>query len=347
MPGPQLPSVGRLATSFYRDLLRDIRTEPGVTAAGATRGLPTGVSSNGAYTIEGRPDTRPLAERPTAVFSVVTPDFFHTLRIPLRRGRDFDDRDVLEAPMVTIVNDVFAPAVFGDTDPIGQRVEVGFDRPGYMTIVGVVGDIRTAGPERAPQPEIYMPYEQHPGPSTALTLVIRTENANLGALAATLTRLIRARNRDVPVVADTMDGVLTQATATPRFRTYVLATFAIVALLLAIAGVYGVMAFNVSQRVGEIGVRLAVGATPGDVLTLILAQGATLVAAGIVVGLALSLALSRFVTAFLFGSTAVDPFVLGSPSRERGPRGGGPAPRPARRAASGVASTRSGPHSYA
>jgi ABC-type antimicrobial peptide transport system permease subunit len=233
------------------------------------------------------------------------------MRIPLRRGRDFTSGDTFEAAMVTVVNEAFARAAFGGDDPIGQRVHVGFDRDGDMTIVGVVADIRTAGPERPPEPEIFMPYEQHPGPSTGLTLVVRSDTADLDALAATITRLIRARNPQVPVVAETMNGVLAQATATPRFRTYVLIAFASVALLLALTGVYGVMAFNVSQRVAEIGLRMALGATPRNIVGLVVGHGSTVIAAGVAAGLALSLALSRLMNSFLFEVAPRDPLLLG------------------------------------
>jgi ABC-type antimicrobial peptide transport system permease subunit len=180
-----------------------------------------------------------------------------------------------------------------------------------MTIVGVVSDIRTAGPARPAQPEIYMPYEQHPGPATALNLVVRTAAADPSSLGDTIGRKIRERNPDVPVRATTMEGTLETASATPRFRTFLLVTFAGVALLLALAGVYGVMAYSVSQRVPELGVRIALGATPGHILGLVVGQGARLALIGLGAGIALSLLAGRLLQGLLFGVTPRDPLMLG------------------------------------
>ena len=154
-----------------------------------------------------------------------------------------------------------------------------------------------------------MPYQQHQGPATALNIVIRATGDPL-ALGATATRRIRERNPEVPVRVETMDATMATATATPRFRTVLLVVFAVVALILAIAGVYGVMAYTVNQRVPEIGLRVALGASPADVMKLVLSEGAMLVVIGLAVGAALSFAGARFISGLLFGVSARDPIVF-------------------------------------
>ncbi len=299
------------ATAFYRDLLPALRAVPGVTAAGAVTSLPTSIRSNGGYWLEGGPgpDEQGVSS-PQALFIVSTPDYFRALRIPIRRGRDFNDGDRREAPFVAIVNEALVRASYPNQDPIGRRIRCGLDTLDYMTIVGIVADVRTAGPSRDPQPEIYMPYEQHPGPATALNIVARTETGDPLALVSTMTRMIRDRNPDVPVRATTMEVTLETASATPRFRTFLLVVFAAVALLLALAGVYGVMAYTVSQRLPELGVRVALGATPEHVMRLILGYGARLAGAGLVIGLALSLTAGRLLQGLLFNVAPRDPLML-------------------------------------
>ena len=300
------------ATAFYRDLLADLRALPGISAIGGVTSLPTVVRSNGGYAIEGEPTLQQTGVRsPQALFNVVTPDYFRTLRVPFRGGRDFNDGDRRDAPFVAIINESLARASLPGRDPIGRRIQCGLDSLEFMTIVGVVADVRTAGPSRPTQPEIYMPYEQHPGPATALNLVARTEAADPLALADTIGRKIRERNSDVPIRASTMEGTIEVASAAPRFRTFLLVVFAGVALLLALAGVYGVMAYTVSQRVPELGVRIALGATPENIMTLIVGQGAKLAGAGLVIGLGLSLLAGRALQGLLFGVTPRDPLILG------------------------------------
>jgi predicted permease len=299
------------ATAFYRDLLEHVRVVPGVSAASAVTSLPTAVRSNGSYGIEGRIDFFEAGVRaPQALFTVVTPDYFRTLGVPIRNGRDFNDGDRRDAPFVAIINESLARASFPGEDPIGRRIQCGLDSLEFMTIVGVVADIRTAGPTRPAQPEIYMPYEQHPGPATALNLVIRTERGDPQQLADVITRTIRERNPDVPVKVTTMEATIGTAAATPRFRTFLLVTLAAIALLLAIAGVYAVMAYSVTQRLPELGVRVALGATPGSILALVLKSGAGLAAAGIALGLGFSLLLGRVLGSLLFGVTARDPVMF-------------------------------------
>jgi predicted permease len=299
------------ATDFYRDLLADLRSLPGIVAIGGVTSLPSAVRSNGGYSIDTARDIRQTGMRsPQAIFNVVTPDYFRALRIPLRSGRDFSDGDRRGATLVAIINESLARVAFPTQDPIGRQIQCGLDTLEFMTIVGVVADIRTSGPAEAVQPEIFMPFEQHPGPATALNLVARTEMADPLVLAETISRKIRERNPDVPIRTTTMEGTLQTAVATPRFRTFLLVAFASVALLLALAGVYGVMAYTVSQRLPELGVRVALGATPRSIMALIVGAGARLAGAGLAIGIGLSLLAGRLLQGLLFGVNPRDPATL-------------------------------------
>lgn len=300
------------ATAFYRDLLPQIRALPGVSSAAGVTSLPTQVASNGGYWLEGGPTFQQLgiAKSPQAVFNVVTPDYFRTMGIPMRTGRDFTDADTRDATRVAIINETLARTSFAGADPIGRRIQCGLDSLDFMTIVAVVGDVRMWGPQRPAQAEIFMPYEQHPGPASSLNLIARTDLPDPLILADTARRTISQRNPDVPTRASTMEATLETASATPRFQTFLLVVFAAVALLLALAGVYGVMAYSVSQRVPELGVRIALGATPENIRRLVFAQGAKLAGTGLAIGIGLALASGRLLRGFLFGVTPADPRVL-------------------------------------
>ena len=234
--------------------------------------------------------------------------------MPLARGRDFTDGDRLEAPFVAIINEQLARDAFPGVDPIGRTIRCGLDTLEPMTIVGIVKNVRTRGPNRAVQAEIFMPYEQHQGPATSLNIVMRTDAAEPLTIGAAAARRIRARTPEVPVRIETMEMTLANASATPRFRTVLLVVFAAVALVLSIAGVYGVMAYTVNQRVPEIGLRVALGASPSDVMQLVLREGALLVVIGLVVGAVLSFAGARFISGLLFGVSARDPVVFAAVS---------------------------------
>jgi putative ABC transport system permease protein len=298
------------ATAFYRDLLAELRATPAVSAVAAVTRVPTAGGPNGSYLIKGIGPQEFATGLPQALFTVATPDYFRTMHIPLRLGRDFNDGDVLTAPFVAIVNESLVKLSFGGINPIGQRIQCGLDSLEFMTIVGVVADIKTEGPSRPAQPELYMPFEQHPGPSSALALVARTDAADPLAMADTMRRKIQQRNPDVPVRAEAMTMTLETAAAGPRFRTFLFGAFAVVALLLAVAGVYGVMAYTVSQRVSEIGLRVALGASPTNVLRLVMTHGARLTLLGLALGVGLALLGARFLSGFLFGVQPHDPLVL-------------------------------------
>ena len=303
------------AARFYRELLEDVGTLPGVASVSAVRGLPGRASSQGAYGVEGGPnfrDSRGLAALPQALFNVVAPDYFRTLRVPIRRGRDFTDGDGRGAPLVAVVNESFVRATFPDQDPLGRRIQAGLDTLEFMTIVGVVADIHSEGPTAPVQPEIFMPYQQHPGPAATLNIVARVETGDPLAVGETIRGRVARLNSDVPVRATTMESTLATAVETPWFRTALIVVFASVALVLALAGIYGLMTYTVTQRVPELGVRIALGASPGNILRLVLGQAALLAGIGLVLGIGLSLAAGRLLEGLLFGVAPREPWVFAS-----------------------------------
>lgn len=295
----------RRATRFYKDLLSDLAALPGVSAVGATRTPPGTPGSNGTYFIDHLPSDFG-AVKTQAVFSVVTPGAMAALGIPLKRGRDFTDADVYDAPFTAIINEALARRSFPGEDPLGHLIYCGLDSLKPMKIVGVVGDIRQYGPAAEPSPEIVMPYQQHPNTATALNILVRTP-ADSGALWGPIQRRVRARSAEVPVKFTSMQSLLSENTAAPRFRTLLLGLFAAIAVCLAMAGVYGVVAYAVGQRAGEIGLRMALGANTGDVLRLILRQGMALTGIGLAIGLIAAAAAARLLASMLFGVKASDP----------------------------------------
>jgi putative ABC transport system permease protein len=301
----------RRATSTYEALLPRLASLPGVAAVAGVSGLPgTPSHSNGGYWLEGGPGPEVAGvQAPQAVFTVVTPDYFRTMAIPVRSGRDFSARDGFDAPFVAIVNEALALQAFPGVDPIGRQIMCGLDSLKFMTIVGVTGNVREYDPSVAPLPEIYMPYRQHPFYGSSLTLVARTSGEPL-ALAHAFRDTIRTADPDVPVRATTMTETVSASVATPRFRTLLVGTFALLALALAIAGVYGVMAYAVSRRRAEIGVRMAMGAASGDILRLVMGQGLRLALTGIAIGCALAYGVARLLQGMLFAVAPADPVVF-------------------------------------
>ncbi len=292
---------------FYNSLIADVRGIPGVSAASATRATPGGVYSDGGYWIDNLPAPSERTIRaPQAVFSVIGPGTFDTLGIPLKAGRDLSDADTNDAAYVAVINESLAKKSFPGQDPIGRSVFCGLDSMKPMKIVGIAGDVRQYGPASKPEPEIFMPYQQHPGYATELNLIART-SADPLALSETLRRKIHDHSADVPVKFTTMEASLSQGMAAPRFRTLLLGILAGLAVCLAMAGVYGVMAYVVGQRLNEIGLRMALGASSGDVLRLVLGQAMTLAGIGLAIGLAGAVGATRLLSSLLFEVKATDP----------------------------------------
>jgi putative ABC transport system permease protein len=304
VPASDLGSARR-ATLFYQQALAQISTIPGVLNVGATRSLPGHTGSDGGYFIDHLPQSMSVTV-PQAVLSVTAPGTFATLGIPLEHGRDFNDSDTFDAPFVAIVSQALVKKSFAGQDPTGRVIFCGLDSDKPMRIVGVVGNIRQYGPAHEPSPEIYMPYQQHPLPATDLSILVRTSYEPT-ALSATLREQVHKISPDVPVKFTTMEDSVTENVAAPRFRTLLLGVFAALAVCLSMAGVYGVMSYVVGQRVNEIGLRMALGASPSDVLRLVMRQSLLLTAVGVVIGLAGAAAVTQLLSSMLFGVKASDP----------------------------------------
>lgn len=302
------PEQERQAVQFYSSLLQQGSTTPGVEAIAASTALPNdlGNGSNGTFWIEGRPDPAPGDySSQNAGFMAVTPGYFHILGIPVVRGRDFSDRDQPDALQTCVINQALARKFFPGEDPIGHRIKTGYDslNPPFMTIVGVVGDVRQDSLDQPPLPYIYMPYMQHPGPATGLKVLFRGNESVAPSLATVAHHL----NPEIAIGFNPLTDLLDQSFAPSRFRSGLLALFAGLALLLALAGLYGVMSYTVAQRRGEIGVRMAMGAQRAQVVRLILAQGLWLVLPGIVIGAAFALATGKLFVSLVYGVKPSDP----------------------------------------
>jgi predicted permease len=295
----------RSATRFFKELLAEIGTLPGVLNVGATMAAPPNTASNGGYWIDFLPKELSVSA-PQAVFSVVAPQTFETLGIPLEKGRDFNDSDTYDSPFSAIINVALANAAFPGQDPIGHSIYCGLDSMNPMRIVGVVGNIRQDGPARPASAEIFMPYQQHPEPASDLSVLVRT-SLEPTALSGAIREQVRKLSTDVPVKFTTIEASLTENVAAPRFRTLLLGILAALAVCLSMAGVYGVMSYVVGQRANEIGLRMALGASPADVLRLVMRQSITLTAIGIIIGLAGAAAVTQLLTSMLFGVKPSDP----------------------------------------
>lgn len=306
---PAPPSAGIARTrQFFKDMLAQVATLPGVLTAGATMAPPGYVDSTGAYVVDQLPAQPDWSRAPSVVLSVVAPRTFAALGIPLKSGRDFSNSDTLDRPFVAVVNEVLVRKSFPNQNPLGRTIFCPFDSLNGMKIIGVVGDVRQRGPEREPMPECYMPYGQHAFNGATLSLVVRTVG-DPNALAQTLRRLAHVSNPDTPMKFTTLEDMLSNNVAAPRFRTILFTVFAGLAVCLAMAGVYGILAFTVGQRSSEVGLRIALGATTGSVVRLVLGQGLALACMGLGLGLAGSIAATRLLTSMLFQVQPNDPLV--------------------------------------
>ncbi len=301
---------------FYRQLMDKLRSAPGVL--GVAAGAPMPLSNSDfhiSFRIEGHPV--PPSQEPSADVSIVTPGYFKTLGIPLIAGREFTERDDDRAPAVIIVNQAFAKRFFPDGNPIGKRIRPGFGSEAFPAtmreIVGVVGDVKQRGLAVEAVPTYYTTYRQ--GLITSLVVCVRTAGDPLSVIGPVRSD-VASLDPQVPVYdLWTMDYRISQSVAKPRFNAYLLSFFAALALMLTAVGLYGVMGYTVAQGTREIGLRMALGASRGDVSRMVLLQGLRLTAAGLLIGLIGAVIVTSTVSSFtrqLFGTRAFDGLTLAS-----------------------------------
>jgi putative ABC transport system permease protein len=300
--------------AFFADALARVQALPGVASASYINHLPIAGDVWGfPFTIDGQPRPRP-GEAPTATYRVVFPGYFHTMRIPIVRGRDIGASDREGAPGVVVVNEYMAARHWPHDDALGKRIAV----DGSMfTIVGIVkNDVRDSW-SAPPEEEMFLPFYQQPayvngaGPRAPMTLVARVAcrraECDAGAIAPAIEAAVRGADPNVPISAvQTMSSVVAGATAESRFYLTLLGAFASIAVLLAGVGVYGVMSYSVSRRTREIGLRIALGAEPNALLRGIVRQGVALAATGACAGVVAALLLTRLMSGLLYGVTPTD-----------------------------------------
>jgi putative ABC transport system permease protein len=290
-------------TAFLQQVLERLKALPGVEVAGATHRLPLRGNSGMGYQIEGRPASAP-GGRDRVNFRSVTPDYFRTIGTALVAGRTFTEEESWQRSNAVIINQKFQRLHWPDENPLGKRIRLGgVDPP--LTVVGITADVKESGLGVDTEPSVYVPYVRMP--AQQMTLVLRTgsEPLSLAAAASAGVRQIDAEQAVSGI--STLENLVSETVAQPRFNTWLLALFALLAVLLAAVGIYGVMAYAVAQRTQEIGLRMALGAQPRDVVKLVIGQGMKLVAFGVALGLLAALGLTRWLKTLLFSVEVTDP----------------------------------------
>jgi putative ABC transport system permease protein len=294
---------------FFGELLERAQSIPGVQSIGAISQLPlSGYSMLGRFAIEGQPEPEPGKGKPIPI-GIVTPGYFRTMQIRLNEGRLFDERDAEKMPDVAIVNESMAKKFWPGQNAIGKKIGALCNEGEVCrTVVGVVGDIRHEGLGEEAQPEIYVPHRQVVLPN--MSLVVRTSGNPLTIVPA-MRNAVRALDKDQPVaLVQTLDEHISASVLQPRLLTTLLSAFAVLGLVLAAVGVYAMMSYSVSQRRGEIGIRIALGAMRADILRLVVGQAALLVTISLAIGLAAALGATRLLRSLLYEIGIWDPLTF-------------------------------------
>jgi len=309
LPRSRYPDNHRIAV-LEGELVESLRGRAGVQSSGFTTYIPLGDSDNEwSFVIESRPPL-PVGTFNIAKYRPVSAGYFQAIGIPLLRGRSFTSADTAAAPWVVVINDSMAREYWPSENPIGQRLKASGGQPTWRTVIGVVGDVLHEGLDGTAKAEMYLPVDQAMNIESEPTIVVRT-SVDAGAAAGELRAAVSAIDPAIAVDRiETMQQLVSGSVAPPRFRTMILAAFSLLALVMAAIGIYGVMNYLVIQRTREFGIRLSLGATPTNVLRLVLGRAATLIGAGTCVGLVGSVLLVRLITKLLFGTAPLDPLTF-------------------------------------
>jgi putative ABC transport system permease protein len=310
LTGPLEATTDAEIVAFQDRLLERVRALPGVDAAALVSQVPLGGNGDSyGFHVEGRMQANP-AEDPSVERYSVTPDYFRAMGVPIVRGRGFTAEDRADSPAVMMVSEATARSLFLGRDPIGERVRIGpHDEGPWRTIVGIAGDVRHVNVSLAPTPQMYLPQTQMTDGLLNLVVLARTESPE--RLTESIRQAVRALDPGVPIFdIASMSARVTRSAAPQRFVTRLLGAFALVALALAAIGLYGVIAHSVGQRTREIGIRMALGATPRDIARLVLVGGSGLIAAGLAAGLLGALGATRFLAGILYEVRPGDPVSL-------------------------------------
>ncbi len=312
VPAPDYPQNAEVVR-FYRQLVERIRELPGVTDAGAVRILPLSRSiGDWSITIEGRPFD-PM-ENPNADFQAVTPGYFSAMGVVMLRGRPISEADHEDAPLSAVINETMAERYWPGEDALGRRFRMGTADQPWLSIVGIARTVRHNEVTEAPRAEMYVPHAQLPreigSTPRGMALVVRTSGDPL-ALAGPVREAVRVLDRNLPVSdLRPLAAVAADALAQPRFTTWLLGVFAALALALAAVGIYGTVSLLMAERSAEVGIRMALGADPGSILRLVMGQGLSLAGAGVAIGLAGGVALTRGIASLVYGVGTLDPLTF-------------------------------------
>ncbi len=295
-------------TGFFDRSLEKIRSVPGVQSAAVVASPPfINLEQAAPFTIQGQP-APPKGSEPSAFYTEASPEYLSALTVPLRRGRFFTKFDTKDSRLVVVINQTMATRYFPNEDLVGKQLTVVFDQPETREVIGVVGDVLHSGLDSNARPEMFVPYWQ--SPTTQMTFVVKTTPDAAAMLPAVKSAIREVNPNQTFSKSATMEQLVNDSLKQRRFNLFLLVSFAVLALLLAAIGVYGSINYSTKQRTHEIGLRMALGAQPRDVLRMVVGHGLALSLGGIAIGLAASFALTRLMKGLLFGISATDPMTF-------------------------------------